>query len=455
MRVFFIYVILMFFLGITFVELLNKKKVLNRNNFNIYEIISLEMTSGSLIFVIYMLIIGFLNIKYSKLLFLPIFLNFIYVCIMMFIKFLKNNETKKFFTKKNVNIKNVLSIILFISFLVWMMYFVLVTLNSTSFFPDEYAIWLLNPKNMFIGKKMNFFINTGLEIYPNFLPLLSSGYYFFIDKIDENSVRMFSCIFMISGTLGLLGLTKRKKLNVNYVLVMILLMFIGYDVVPSLLTSLYADIPFMTTYGLGMLYLLEWMIYDRKNELLIISIVNLMCYSFIKTEAIYLLLFNILLIIIFPFVFKSIKKISLKTILVYSSLTVILPIIWKIYSIVANFPARMNLLGSHYLKLEYTISLLTNMSSQFYDCIPWVIMLTLFLTGLFIYGDKMDSDRKIYILCGTIIMLVNIAFLILCYLTVFGAEAITAASFIRYITRLYIIMIIISLVSISNFFYNK
>lgn len=452
----FLYILILFSLGVTFVEILNKFNVFKKNKLNIFELLSFSMLSGLLIFVIYMFIFGVLGFKYSFNIFIPLIINFIFVIFFLLIRIFRIKIDKKN-VFHNFNFKNSLSLLLFILFLIWIMYYMFYATTHYIIFPDEYAVWLLNPKNIFLGKRMNFFINTGLEVYPNFLPLLSSGYYFFVDKLEENSIRIFSSIFMLIGTLGLIGYCKRKDLNISFVLIMILFMFINYSVIFSLMVSSYGDIAFMTTYTIGMLYLFEWIIYDRKKEFLIISVINLMCYSFIKTEALYLLCFNIGLLIFVSLFYRKLKlkTIKLSTIAIYSLFIISLPIIWKIYNILAKFPSRVIVSGSNSLNLEYSVSLFSNMHSQFYECIPWVILLTIFLIGLFVYGNKLNYKEKLYIVVGIATMLINVLFLIICYLTIFGAEALTAASFIRYITRLYMIMIVISLISISSFFKTK
>lgn len=49
----------------------------------------------------------------------------------------------------------------------------------------------------------------------------------------------------------------------------------------------------------------------------------------------------------------------------------------------------------------------------------------------------------------------NIAFLILCYIFVFGGEAIIAASFIRYYTRVIMIQIVVSVLLLKPIFLKE
>ena len=52
-------------------------------------------------------------------------------------------------------------------------------------------------------------------------------------------------------------------------------------------------------------------------------------------------------------------------------------------------------------------------------------------------------------------VLANIAFLILCYILVFGGEAIIVASFIRYYTRVIMIQIVVSVVLLKPIFLKE
>jgi membrane protein len=437
-------------IGPTVTQLFEKLNLFDKSKLNKFEIISLEMMIGLLFMVIYMFIIGFIGIKYSFKIFIPLIVNSFYQMIRILVSLFKSIKIKN----KKIDYVN---IILMLVFLIWILYYSFNSMTSNNIFPDEYAVWLLNPKNIFIGKRMNFFINTGLEIYPNFLPLLSSGFYFFINKIDENSVRIFSSVFMFICGIGLIGYCKRRNISTVCLMVLIIYMFINYFIVNSIICSTYGDIAFMVTYTLGMVYFFDWIIYRDCNETLIISTINLMCYSFIKTEALYILAFNILLLFIIKLFFKQlkVKKINFKIICLYTLAITILPLAWKLYSIIAKFPSRVIIGNTGTINNQYMVSMLTNMSSQLFECMPWVIVLIILLVGISIYGSKINSKDWKFILLGVITIIANICFLVICYLTIFGAEGLTAASYIRYMTRVFLIMVLISLVSIKPFYSNK
>lgn len=446
----FLYLIIIISMGPTIIQILEKKDLIKISDLNIFEKIATYMMTGLLSFVLYMFIIGLLSIKYSFYLFVPLIINFIYQILFNIYSIIKKRI--KFDISKKLNLNKVTTLILFVTFIIWVIYYMFVTITSYSIFPDEYSVWLLNPKNTFIGKGMNFFVNTGLEIYPNFLPLLFSGYYFFINSIEVNSVRIFSSLFMLIAGIGLVGLGKRKRININYLLIFLVYTLISYGIISQIITSTYGDIPFMVTYTLGMLYLFEWLVGNRNKTLLFIAIIHIMSYSFIKTEALYLVIFNIMLLILSSIFHKKlkIKKISYKPILIYSICSLFLPIAWKIYSIIANFPDRV-ILGASSVNINYTVPLLTNMTSQFFNCMPWVLALFILLVGLFIYGHKLEKKDQQFILLGVITIIANFGLLFVSYLALFGVEALTAASFIRYITRVFFIMVFISLLSIKNF----
>lgn len=449
----FIYIILLLAIGPTFLQLINNKNNINIDKLNAYEKISLSMISSLLIFVIYMFIWGIIC-EYSIYLFIPLVINFLYQLLNLINKILKRKWHVNIF-KIKWTITNLFTLVLVISIILWIVHYMFLGLINFEIYPDEYAVWLLNPKNIFLGKKMTFFMNTGLEIYPNFLPLLSSGYYFLINTIEENGIRIFSSIFMLISLFGLMGLAKRKKININCILLLLIFMFISYEVVASIMFSSYGDIPFVVTYTLGMLYLFEWLVVERKKEYLVISIVNMMAYSFIKTEALYLVLFSIALLVLSSVFYKKLKieKINNKSIITYSSLLLMLPIAWKVYNILAEFPARLT--GVVGVNLQYTPSLLANMTIQLMDCMPWVITIVIFMISIILLGHKLTSKQQKFIVLGLITIVANIVFLIVSYIAVFGAEAEIAASFIRYMTRLYFIMIFITAISITPFFSKK
>lgn len=90
---------------------------------------------------------------------------------------------------------------------------------------------------------------------------------------------------------------------------------------------------------------------------------------------------------------------------------------------------------------KYLVSLMHHMHSQFIDCIPFAFLSVVLLGCILknIINKKINYLDKI-ILFG-IFIIGNILFLIVCYIFIFGDEARIAASYIRYLTRIYILEI--------------
>lgn len=447
----FLYLFLIFCIGPTFLYLLNHFHIMPLDKLNFFEKVSFSMIISLLIFILYLFIAGVITIPYSNTLVISfLILNVIILLWLIFSKRIKINLNRK---KFKIKAKDFLILIPLTGIIIYLIYFIFQSISFNPLYPDEFSAWLLNAKNIYIGKKMNFFINTGLENYPNFLPLLSSGYYFFIEQIAENEVRIFSSIYLIILLIGLVGLAIRKKLCIKIMLTLFLFTIIFYEGFFSISTSSYGDIPFMVTYTLGMLYLIEWLTCERDKSLLIISSTNLMCSCFIKTDGLYLMAFNIFLFIIFTFAHKQFKlqKVSIKEAMIYNISILLLPIAWKLYNIICKFPTDLETgAGSSVeLNLEYTVSLLQNMTSQFFSCLSWVLLLFIALIGWCFTYPKLHQKNKNFVILSCLTILANILFLILSYLFVFGAEALIAASFIRYMTRVIFILLIVALLLIE------
>lgn len=441
----YIYIILIFFIGINLMYLTNRFNLLQLKSFNGFEKVAFALTSSILVFVLYMFILGVLSIEYNQIL----IIGFLILNLFVSIYLLLSKKICFKISKPNFRKRDIPLIILGLCTTIFVIYYIFSSISTNLIYPDEFSAWALNAKNIYIGKKMNFFINTGLETYPNFLPLLNSGYYFFIDNIAENEIRIFSSIYIIILLLSLIGFCKRNKLDISKLLVCCLIVFLTYDGFSDIATSTYGDIPFMCTYTIGMIYLIQWLEIDRKKEFLIVSAINLMSCCFMKNDGLYLMTFNFFLFLIYAFFSKlfGLKKVKLKESLIYNGVILSLPVAWKIYTIVCKFPADLAAgAGSSFaLNLDYTVPLFQNMTSQFFNCIPWVLFLLILIICWFYLYNKLDTKNKHFIVLALMTLLANLAFLILSYLLVFGAEALIAASFIRYMSRVIFIMIVVVL----------
>lgn len=449
----FLYTILIALLSPTIYYIANKASKNSIQTLNWFEKAAFGLVSSFLLFSIYLFIIGILKIPYSRMVvIIPLIINIVFLLMLLITKRL-TIEIK--ITKPDWTIKNIMIIILSMALITYLLYSISTSISNFLLYPDEFSAWALNAKNIFLGKRMDYFINTGLENYPNLLPLLYSGFYFFIDRINESGIRIFSSIYMIICILGLIGIGKRKKINMFYLLTFLLFIIISYDSFFSILSSSYGDIPFLTTYTLGTLYLIEWLVGERKNSYLYISSVNLMSCCFMKTDGLYLMAFTIFLFILFCCFYKQfkLKKVGLKVAVMYNVSILWLPLLWKIYNKLANFPTNLKAgAGSVFeLHLEYGISLFQNMTQQFYACLPWVLILCIIIIGYVAFYHKLNREDKQYINMCLLAFLANVVFLILCYLFVFSGEAVIAASFIRYLTRVIMIAVMATLVMLKPF----
>lgn len=447
-----VYVYLLFSIGFSFNYILKKKNIIK--SLNKFEEFAFISTSGLTIFVLYMLVLGYLKVPLARATFIPIILNGVFVTLLIIYRSLKN--IRKLWNMDFEEIwSHKITILLFSSLILWILYAISVGLSNFLMYSDEYAVWALNAKNIYLSNKLNFFINTGLEVYPDMMPLLSSGFYIFNNKIVENCITIFSGIYFLIGALGIMGYGIRKKLNINFIILCLLFGMTNYNLMFTVTTNCYADIPYMATYALGIIYFVEWIIFDRRREYLFISAVNMMAYSFMKPESIYLTLFTVVIALFIKFFEKkfNIIQMNTKSLLIYSISILFFPISWKLYTILAKFPEHLFLGGSDTINFKYTVSLFENMSQQFFQCIPWALLFIIFIVGLALGFKYMKFNEKKYILICLVFILANVGFLVASYLLVFGAEAITAASFIRYLTRVYMIAIIIDaylIKSVSN-----
>ena len=442
----FLYIYLIISLGINLVIVLNKLNLIDVKKLQKLEVISLSITSGIIGFTIYMFIIGLVKIEYNFYLFIPIIIGNIFNVIYLGYKIIKNKLYKIKFSFK-INKNNILSIVLIFANVIYFIYFITLAMYTNPIYPDEFSVWALNAKNIFIGKKLDLFINTGLENYPNMLPLLYSGFYFFVGMVQDNYVRIFSSIFLIVNFINIISIFKKKEINLNYGLILSFIINAFYSNFYCYASSTYGECGFLMLYTFGLVYLFEWIINDRKKDNLIISIIYMMGACWCKQDGIYLFIYNILIILISKLLYKKLKieKINWKQILLYGICVSILPLCWKIYTICAGFPSNLAFGAGAKIEmhLEYTISLMQNITAQFFSDIPSILFLGIILLGMIFTFDKLKYNDKIFVIYGLGSIIFNLLFLIMCYIFVFEQEAITAASFIRYYTRVIFIELII------------
>lgn len=437
------YLILIFCFGFSLSIVLDKLNIVSIKKLNIFEYLAYFPTLGFFGLSIYMFIYGALKIKYT---------NSMFICVAIFsiIISLYYLITKKINLNIHIDLniikKNYMTIITIILLTLNIIYLISYSTSNNLMFPDEFSVWALNAKNIFLGKKMTFFINTGLEIYPNFLPLLYSGFYIFIDKISESNIRVIPVIFYLLLTFGMIGLGKKHNIKIWKIILANLFILNSYTGFVSIVASAYGDIPFACGYTIGMLYFFEWLIFDEKKENMFLSILFLNTACWTKTDGLLMILpFNAFVIILYILFKKRIKiptNYSIKKLILFLLSSVSIGIIWKGYTIVNSFPTNLSAGAGSTFKLEisYLEPLLRNMTSQQFSTWPWILFLVSCIVLFLKKFDKMKATSKVYFILLILTVLFTMVFMFACYLFIFGGEALIAASYVRYLTRAIFIM---------------
>jgi hypothetical protein len=438
-------------LGITMLAILDRLKIIELKKIIIFEMLAFIFSMGFLLFTIYMFIIGFIGIKYSSNIFIPLYLNSVYA-IFYVINMVKNKKymsvkhykTNMSTMEKYINIVlTIIIILIFISFLVK-------ALSSFLVYPDEFSHWGLQAKNIFIGKKMNTFTPTGIESYPNFLPLLYSGYYFLTSSINENMIKIFSTIFCVLTYFNCMAICFRRNLNKTYFSALFLVFLMGYATIVQISSSTYADIPFMCFYSTGVIYLLEYLLTGNKN-FMVISIFNVIGSTWVKTDGLYLLMYTLLFIIFARILFKKLdfSKTKWSDVLKYILFAISLILAWRIYIIIFHFPAGVG--AGIEIRPDYFIAMSMAMRNQFFENPASSLYIILIMFSFLFLYNRLEKRDKTFVFSIMSFVIINIAFLALCYLVKFGAEGPIAASFIRYISRVMPLLMI----CILEFFKEK
>ena len=90
-----IYLILLISIGINFIILLNKLSLFQIKNLLKIEVVSIVLTSGIIIFTLYMYLIGLIGIKYERYIFIPIVAGLIFNIVYGIYYFIKNKPKKQ------------------------------------------------------------------------------------------------------------------------------------------------------------------------------------------------------------------------------------------------------------------------------------------------------------------------------------------------------------------------
>lgn len=424
---------------------------------NLYEVISIILTSFLIMITLLMFVSGMIGIPLNSISVYIFVAISIAVCGFCFFKFIKKNLKMEKSEKKDA--WTILTYaVLIVSNISLIVFFFTRAISTNLVYADEFSVWGLNAKNIFLGSRLTLFMNTGLENYPNFLPLLYSSVYFLTGSIHENLARGFASLFIVINLINMLGIAKRLKLDSRWVLFGNFLIVNFFSATQAYATSLYSEYAFLAMYTAGVEYLILYILSKNRKEekfLLTISLINMIGTAWCRQEGMYFFAFNILALLIGTLFYKKleVEKISIKEIIKYSAVVLIVPITWKIWTVVAHYPTEL-VFGAGArteLHLEYTVHLFQNMAKQFFDDSVSVVLLVLTAGGLVFNFDKLDKGNKNLVIFHILAGLFNFALLVVCYLVVFGEEALIAASFIRYLSRI----LMLNLIMIMILFHKK
>ena len=421
---------------ITFV--LNRLKLINYSKINLLEYFSMTLFTGLLFFVMYILGLSFIKIDLDRFMFLPIYIiDFISIFILI-LQFKKKEFLKLKFTKIDL-------IPIFLFILLFIIYF-FEAFSSNLKYPDEFAVWALNAKNIFIGKSLEFNVNTGLENYPPLLPVLYSSYYIFVNEITENVIKTIPVIITFIGIIGIVGITNKKNISISKSLLSIIFIFLSYESLNVFMTCTYGDLPFSIFYTLGTIYFIEMLFSKdfKTNAFLSIIYYNACCLT--KQDCIYMLSLNyfiLILIYLFKNKLNDVNKLSLKKCIILFCLFAFSYLVWFIYTKVVNYP-KLPVLGAESgIGFKYLSLLIENMNNQMFGCVTFSIFFVICVILMFntlSFNNKKSKINSLYTLSILAFVVFVPVFMFVCYMIMFGAEAETAASYIRYLTRIIFIL---------------
>lgn len=399
------------------------------------QILSVAMPLGFMGITINMFVINFIGVEFSV---FNIWINIILQCIILnlLVKYLVKEKLK---VNKSINIRKLHILDMFIIIIV--IYVCIYAITSVPFLPDEFSHWALQAKNIFIGRRMDLIIDTGFESYPNYIPLLGSSYYFLVGSLQDYSIRIVSSMHLISLILNMYYFTERLKLKDDICKCLVLLFLNSMGVMIDLSSSYYADIIFAMYYSSSIMFFILWYKQNEKKDF-VLYIIFMVGATWVKTDGLYLMLGNILVMDIISI--KS-KKIKIKYILLYTILGLSIIIPWKIYCNTHIFSESRWFLN---INTQYLLPMIKNMLIQTFSLNSWgTINIIFVLVMIFSFKNLYKNENLICIM----VILGNILFLALGYIIFFGEEAITAASYSRYITRIIPIQIIFILMQYNEF----
>jgi hypothetical protein len=420
---------------------------------DIFEKIGFSILNGMISFSTYVFLLGIFNIRLQFYIFIPIWA----ICVLYFLYEFYNMFTTEIKISSIIYEKiNYKALLLSLVLVLTVIYYISYAYTNRVMYPDEYSLWALNAKNIFLGKNLTFPLQIRYSSYPDLLPILYSGYYIMIGSISDNAIRVIPSIFLIGLIFNFIGLSKRKKIRIEYVLLFFIGTMMFYTGFSSVTCSTYADIPFGVLYSLSIIYLLEWLVIDDNKTNMLLSIIYANGACFTKVDGLPMMTCHLIIIVLyflFTLIFKkyNLLKPKLKKLLIYFFLCLILGIMWKLFLKYALISQNSSSTSSSFtFNIQYLVSLLTNMSNQHLNDLVWNICTFIFFISLIFNWKGYSLTKKIYIFLGIFPVIFTILFMFVAYLTQFGFEAVTAASYIRYLTRVIFVYGYIMLYSLDN-----
>ena len=419
-----VFLAICFLYGYSILKLLVNRKVFDYVTLDFKEAIILCMPLGFLGVTVEILILTILNINLNTLTIWGGVLLQIIVINLLIRENLRLYNLKYY--KFRIQVWDVLIIAIIINLALY-------AISSRPFLPDEFSHWALQAKNIFFGKSINSYIGTGLEGYPNYIPELAASYYFLANILDDTSIRLISTIHLILLVFNFYYIATKMKLNKSVLKVLIIIFLGSMPVFKDLASSFYADVIFACYYGTSVMYLMVWASNRNKNYFNL-SILYLLGATWTKTDGFYLFIGQIIVLIL---IMLKNKQKNYKEIVKYSIFSGWLIILWKIYCIKVAMPnSNWNLS----INPQYIKPMVESMFNQSFGLYTWVFINLLVILSILLNIRSVKNDA---ILIGILVMLGNVLFLAISYICMFGAEAITAASYSRYISRIVPIEILI------------
>ncbi|MBT2763307.1 hypothetical protein [Paenibacillus sp. ISL-20] len=404
---------------------------------NVVTSVSLIFPIGSVVITLYCWLLSLIRIDYSfEVIFIPlIVLALIGVAYKLFSK--KTNSSQNSQIEEKVKQSLFLRIIFVFVIAVLVLKFVTILFYSIStkvYQPDEYSQWAFQAKMIYLGKGLESFyggmgFETGFETYPSFIPLLVACYYFFSGEIIDSFVRVIGPIFLASLLIfiytQLNSFVKNKLINLLLIGIYISSGFVVFE----MSSGLYADIEYTYFYTISVVMFIKHLIQKSDISALIYSGMFMGFASWVKTDGQYLAFIH-LAIICLIYIINHLSKEKIRNIFIYAIISFAIPVLWKLYTSLNEFPISRWALNP---KPEYTLPMISASIQQILNTtnwgLFWVLVFAFMVVNLYVGFNKQQA----YML---LIIFSNIVFLYISYIFMFGEEAKSAASFSRYILRI-------------------